>query len=139
MCRRRRRAGAGRAVPAGRLLPEPRRLVLAEHARRRPRHLRLPLVRIQQQGAFLSFFLASMDDAQVRLLMAPSSRSPSCAIWGRGTASAPCTGRARAPISPSAPALETSRYNLQLMHIARKSHNREENLTLIGQCSPYTS
>ena len=41
------RAGAGRAVSAGRLLPESCGLVLAEHARRRPRHLRLPLVRLQ--------------------------------------------------------------------------------------------
>ncbi len=43
-------AGAGRAGAAGRLLPEPRRLVQPECARRRPRHLRLPLVRLHQQG-----------------------------------------------------------------------------------------
>jgi hypothetical protein len=43
-------AGPGRPVPAGRLLPQPRRLVLPEHARRRPGDLRLPLVRLQQQG-----------------------------------------------------------------------------------------
>ena len=73
--------------------------------------------------SFLHLLVASMDHAQVRLLMAPLSRLPSCAIWGRGTASAPCTGRARAPTSPSAPALETSRFNLQPMHIATKSHN----------------
>ena len=52
--------GAGRAGPAGRLLPEPRRLEQPEHAERRAEHVRVPVERVQQPGArifrIFSFF-----------------------------------------------------------------------------------
>lgn len=55
------RSGAGRVMPAGWLLPQPRRLVVPEHARRWHRHLRLPLVRLQQQGDSVILVMCDAD------------------------------------------------------------------------------
>lgn len=96
--------GPGCAVYAGRLLPQTRRLDVPEHARRRPWHLRLPVVRLQQQGEQAVRFGA--EGKRLRR---------------------PCTGHTKAPTSPLAQAMEMSRLHEPLqIYLGPTRHVKRE-------------
>ncbi|XP_010239781.1 uncharacterized protein LOC104585306 [Brachypodium distachyon] len=98
------REGPGCAVYAGRLLPQTRRLDVPEHARRRPWHLRLPVVRLQQQGEQAVRFGA--EGKRLRR---------------------PCTGHTKAPTSPLAQAMEMSRLHEPLqIYLGPTRHVKRE-------------